>query len=87
MNAKFSVQLNIYLQPLIEILGLILVIKKNIVGNLFNSMPVRSPDGSTVSVFQLYIIKRNSQGLNGKTSKLSHIIIVNLSAIYPLIEV
>ena len=62
-------------------------VKENTVGNLFNSMPVRSPDGSTVSIFQLYIIKRNSQGLNGKTSKLSHIIIVNLSAIYPLIEV
>ena len=49
-------------------------VKENTVGNLFNSMPVRSPDGSTVSIFQLYIIKRNSQGLNGKTSKLSHII-------------
>ena len=49
-------------------------VKENTVGNLFNPMPVRSPDGSTVSIFQLYIIKRNSQGLNGKTSKLSHII-------------
>ena len=87
MNSKLSVQLNIDAQTFIEVFRLILIIEKDIVRNLFYSMLVSSTNSGTIFVFQLNIIKSDSQWSDRKTSKLCHILVIDLSAVNTLVEI